>query len=187
MATPPNHLKRATPQYEDFQIEGAEPIPAAVAALMQNGGRPAKAQPSTSERPLIHRHNIDDTLPWAKGAASLLGWINSAATTTLTAADIQVFTTRQPATWAAWVLGFGVAVVLTLGQIYTAKRTRAGYAICLFPDALMTSYQWCSWALLPFFLRLLGVWWLAVVVAALIGGVIGIVSARLPERLTFGK
>lgn len=181
MATP-NHLQRPKPQYDDFTIDGDPAAPAAALAY-RTASRPA----APAERPLIPRRNIDDTLPWAKGAASLLCWANSAVTTMLTAADIQVFTTRQPATWAAWVVGFMVAGVLTLGQIYTAKRTRAGYAVVLFPDALMTSYQWATIALLPFFLRLLGAWWLAVLVAALVGGVIGIISARLPERLTFGK
>jgi hypothetical protein len=181
MATP-KHLQRATPQYEEFTIDGEQPNPA-VALTYRQASRPAVP----AERVLIPRHNIDDTLPWAKGAASLLCWVNSGVTTILTTADIQVFTTRQPSTWAAWVGGFAVALVLTGGQVYTAKRTRVGYSLLLFPDALMTSYQWCSWWLLPFFLRLLGSWPLAALAAAIVGGIIGIVSARLPERLTFGK
>lgn len=147
-----------------------------------------KIHTKQQEKVLIDRRSIEIALPYAKAGLSTLCWINSILTTMLTTADIQTFVTERPSTPLAWGIGFGLAAVLTLAQIFASGRNRAGYAVALFPDALMTSYQWCQWLLLPLFIKLLpGAWSIAVFVAALAGGLIGIVSARLPERLTFGK
>jgi len=146
------------------------------------------AAPKTKERVLIARKNIDDTLPHAKAIASAIGWINSLITTVFTTMQVESYITQAPSTWIAVLAGFGLAALLTFGQIYTSGRNRTAYAIMLFPDALMTSLQWCNWFLLPLWLRLLPTnWTLAVTIAAIIGGIIGIISARLPEHLTFGK
>lgn len=182
----PNHL-RSKPQQYDFdptlEPERDAVAPAAVVT------RPAVAKKSPpKERVLIDKKNLDDTLPHAKALAAALGWLNSIVTTMFTAAQIQTFITDHPASWIAWAAGFVAAALITFGQIYTSGRNRVGYAVLLFPDALMTSVQWCQWVLLPLMLKLLPhAWALAVIIAAIIGGIIGIVSARLPERLTFGK
>jgi hypothetical protein len=180
------HLERPQQQYDDFTINDDDT--AAPVVISRQISRPAskakRARPA--ERVLIDRKNIDDALPAAKAIASALCWINSGFTTMLTAAGIQTFITDRPSTWVAWLIGFIVALILTFGQVFTSERTRVGYTITLFPDALMTSFQWCQWLLLPLCLKLFPSWTVAVILAALAGGLIGIVSARLPERLTFG-
>ena len=152
--------------------------------------RPAARRPGgptpAGDATLLDPRIVDRTLPAAKAIAAALGWINSVATTVLTARDVQSFITDQPPTGIALVAGFGFAALLTFGQIYTSGRYRKTYAMFLFPDALMTSIQWSKWLLLPLFLKLVPAWWLAVMIAAVIGGIIGIISARTPERLTFG-
>lgn len=184
MATP-KHLQRAKPQYEEFSIEGDQAAPA---AMYRASSRPAVrvnyTQPASTV--LIDRKSIDKSVPVAKAIASAACWVNSGITTVLTVADIQVFITDRPSNWIAWVSGLTIAVALTFGQIYTSGRHRKGYFFCLFPDACMTAMQWCSFLLLPLCLKLFPAWVLAVIVAALIGGIIGIVSARLPEQLTIG-
>lgn len=182
MATP-KHLQRSTPQY------ALEPLPEEQAAQSKPVAQPQSVaiQASQRERVLIDPRTLDDTLPAAKAIAAGMGWLNSVITTMFTTADLQTFITDKPATWIAWAGGFIFAAVLTFGQIYTSGRNRKAYAVFLFPDALMTSVQWGKWLLLPLFLKLIPLWWLAVMMAAVTGGIIGIVSARTPERLTFGK
>lgn len=181
MATP-QHLQRSTPQYTLEPLPEEYPAPPA-------GSQSQSVAIHTPQREqvLIDPRLLDQTLPGAKAIAAALGWINSIATTVLSAADLQHFVTDKQSNWIAIVAGFAVAAFLTFGQIYTSGRNRKAYAVFLFPDALMTSLQWGKWLLLPLFLKLIPIWWLAVVVAAIIGGVIGIVSARTPERLAFGS
>ena len=153
--------------------------------------RPNPAQPPCQPAPsgeatLLDPRLIDRTLPAAKAIAAALGWVNSVATTVLTARDVQTFITDRPATTISILAGFAFAALLTFGQIYTSGRYRKTYAVFLFPDALMTSLQWGKWLLLPLFIKLIPIWWIAIVVASIVGGIIGIISARIPERLTFG-
>lgn len=183
MATP-KHLQRSPAQYDDYTLDDGT-APAAAAALAPANNRPAKAPPA--ERVLIDPRVIENSLPIAKAVAAGLGWFNSVVTTMFTAADLQIFITSRPPTWVAWAGGFLFAAALTFGQIYSSGRNRTVYAIFLFPDALMTALQWGKWLFLPLFLKLIPTWWIGVALASIIGGIIGIVSARTPERLTFGK
>ncbi len=192
--TTPAHLQNRVYQYDvepELEPEHAQstrknvhPVQPSYKSRV-NPVEPRRSEP-VGEATLLDPRLIDRTLPAAKATAATLGWINSVATTVLTARDIQTFITDRPATMIALLAGFGFAALLTFGQIYTSGRYRKTYAVFLFPDALMTSIQWSKWLLLPLFLKLIPIWWVAVITAAIIGGIIGIISARTPERLTFG-
>jgi len=195
MATP-KHLQRATPQYEEFTIDGDQPSPAAALTYHQ-ASRPAVP----AERVLIKREALDKTTPTAKAAAAVLGWMNSVGTTALTGIQIEYAVRRYyaPAEAAPFPLtgiltGFLFQVILTFGQIYTAERSKWGYRLCLAPDALLTAWQWANLALYPVLIALFSLvlpmtWAMAAAIflASVIAWTIGVYSAQLPERMVFGK
>lgn len=141
----------------------------------------ATAPPST--RPLISRATLHRTRPFFKAVLSIMGWANSAVTTVLCALWVEQQVTGRTS-WIGWVAGFTVALVLTVGQIYTAGVSFGGYVACLLPDVLMTAAQHQRWLVVimrVFFGRTVGA------ILGWIGAlIIGYYSARLPERLTFG-
>jgi len=92
-----------------------------------------------------------------------------------------------PLPWMGAGIGALVAGLLTFAQIYTAGRSTWGYRLCLLPDALTTGFQWCWWILVPIFTVLLPHPALAIGLAVAVSIPIGIYSARLPERMVFGK
>ncbi len=145
------------------------------------------------DAPLFDFNRLDDSRPLIKKAACVLGWGNSAITTIATTLGIQhwLYGLRDP---RGALAGIALAAILFAGQIYTLRKSRSGYAVFLTPDALMTAWQWCNWILIPLAVKLAGSpdfgsrrWVIAVGSAAIIGGVGGIVSARLPEKLAFGR
>ncbi|HEY1015713.1 MAG TPA: hypothetical protein VGE07_23595 [Herpetosiphonaceae bacterium] len=135
--------------------------------------------------PVVANEQLERWLPAAKLAASVGGWANSLVTTILTCMQIQEFAYGYTS-WLGFIFGVVLAVGLIVGQIFTLKRSRVWYAIFLFPDALMTSVQWCQWILFPVAFKLMP-WLPAAATASVAGGVLGIISARMPEKLTFGK
>lgn len=147
-----------------------------------------------AEQALIERATLDRTLPTAKAVLAALGWGNSAITTMTTGAQIQLLLwhakhpgVAAPLPWMGIGIGALVAGLLTFAQIYTAGRSTWGYRLCLLPDALTTSFQWCWWILVPIFTVLLPNRALAIALAVAVSLPIGIYSAQLPERMVFGK
>jgi hypothetical protein len=160
------------------------------AAQRQN----AHVQDQLAERALIERDTLDRTLPTAKAVLAALGWGNSAITTMTTGAQLQQLMWRanhpdveSPLPWMGAGIGALVAGLLTFAQIYTSGRSAWGYRLCLLPDALTTGFQWCWWILVPIFSVLLPNQALAILLAVVVSIPIGIYSARLPERMVFGK
>ena len=161
--------------------------------LQQSAAIDENEEPST-ERALIERETLDRTLPTAKAVLAALGWGNSAITTMTTGAQLQLLLwhvnnpgVAGPLPWMGVGIGALVAGLLTFAQIYTAGRSRWGYRLCLLPDALTTGFQWCWWILVPIFTVLLPHPALAIGLAVAVSIPIGIYSARLPERMVFGK
>jgi hypothetical protein len=142
--------------------------------------------PSTgaTERILLDPAVVDRSRPLLKAVLAAVGWANSWATTTLSAMWIEQQITGQ-ATWVSMVIGAIVAIVLTVGQVYTLRASGGGYLFCLLPDVGLTAIQHQRW-LVPIFRLLLGEWG-GLLVGWLLALWIGERSARLPERLVFGR
>lgn len=162
--------------------------------IQQPAAQRHSAHMQDQERALIERDTLDRTLPTAKAVLAALGWGNSAITMMTTGAQIQLLLWRanhpgieSPLPWMGVGIGALVAGLLTFAQIYTAGRSAWGYRLCLLPDALTTGFQWCWWILVPIFSVLLPNRALAILLAVAVSVPIGIYSARLPERMVFGK
>jgi uncharacterized membrane protein YedE/YeeE len=137
-------------------------------------------------KPLLGSKVLDRTRPFFAALLSAAGWSNSWVTTTMAAIWLeQQLTVHGNATWVSWVVGITIAVTLTLGQIYTLGQSRGGYLFCLLPDVALTAVQHQRWLvpLIKFFfgdiIGFIGGWAGAIT--------IGWFSARLPERIVFGR
>jgi hypothetical protein len=195
MATP-SHLAKATPTYDEFTIGDDEPAAVKVVSRKVSTARTS----APAEQTLIPRKTLDDTTPMAKAALAILCWANSIGTSALTGAQIQLAVLRHnhpgmPTGWpaAGVIIGAAFQLILTFAQVYTAERSPTGYKVALAPDALMTAFQWGQWLLYPVLIALLSlilppIVALGIAVAGAIVGswVIGVWSAKLPERLVFG-
>lgn len=195
MATP-NHLQRPKPQYDDFVISDDQAAPAA-AVVYRTASRPA----APPEQVLIKREALDKSTPTAKAVLAVLCWMNSIGTTALTGIQIQRAVhqhyspgTAAPFPWAGILAGFLFQLLLTFGQIYTAERSAWGYRLCLAPDAALTAWQWGQLALYPVTIALLSLvlpatpaLLLALTLSATAAWMIGVYSAKLPERMVFGQ
>jgi hypothetical protein len=195
MATP-SHLQRAKPTYDEFTI--GEDGSAAIEVVSRKAT--AARAPASAEQTLIPRKTLDDTTPMAKAALAILCWANSIGTSALTGAQIQIAVLRHnhpgmptgfPVTGV--IIGSAFQLILTFAQVYTAERSPTGYKVALTPDALMTAFQWGQWLLYPVLIALLSlvlpsIIALGIAIAGAIVGswVVGVWSAKLPERLVFG-
>lgn len=192
------HLQKSTPTYDqNFTFEDEDTTP----VVSRSISRPAVKVKYTDERVLIGRESLDRTTPTAKAAAAVLGWANSIGTTVLTGIQIQNAVHRHynpgvdaPFPLAGILAGFALQALLTFGQIYTAERSVWGYRLCLAPDAALTAWQWGRWLLYPVFIALLSLvlsptWAMiaALTVSSVIAWIIGVYSAKLPERMVFGQ
>lgn len=135
---------------------------------------------------------IEHARPVANAVAAVLGLGNSAVTTVLSAMWIEQRVAGE-VTYIAWAAGIALAVVLTLGQLFTRPRLSPSgeaigdpvwYAVWLAPDLGLTTAQHCRW-LVPLGLELLGPAGAALAVG--IALFIGWHSSRKPEQLIFGK
>lgn len=147
---------------------------------------------------ILNWGTVNHTLPHAKLAASAVGWINSAATTIISTVQmteiiyLQKNTSAVSAPMSMFVLGMLIGLFfflfLTGGQIYAlAAKNQTAYAAFLIPDVAMTGFQWRQSILLPLATATLGVSIEILIGTWAIGIGIGILSAKLPEWLTFGK
>ncbi len=204
----------------DHLLKQSQPQPVAPAPRQRSPrprSRPRTIQPAVKVAPattpittthavasttILNRRALDVSLPTAKGVASLLGWVNSAATSGAMGWQVQNMVwvyyhpglpiDQAPTPWIGLLAGFTVQVLSTFGQVYTAGRSRFGYLICLAPDALATAYQWARWLIYPWLIALVALvapdnaQWITVLMSCTIGLVIGYYSARLPEDWIFG-
>lgn len=204
----------------DRLLKQAQPTATAAPAPRQRAQRPRPkprtVQPAAKVEPvaapsaphvgvsttILNRRALDVSLPTAKGVASLLGWVNSAATSGAMGWQVQNLVwvyyhpglpiDQAPTPWVGLVVGFIVQVLSTFGQVYTAGRSRFGYLICLAPDALATAYQWARWLIYPWLIAVVSLvaadnaQWITALMSCTIGLVIGYYSARLPEDWIFG-
>ncbi len=138
----------------------------------------------STERGILDRNVIQRARPIAKGILALLLWSNSAVTTILCCqwAEQQITRTTTPASWA---IGLAITVILTVAQIFTKDADGLWYLVSLVPDVATTAAQHQRW-LVPVLSVLFGG------LAGMLSGwtialLLGWFSARLPERLMFGR
>jgi hypothetical protein len=138
--------------------------------------------PATGSTILFNRSRVRAYLPWYKAVISLIGWSNSAITTVLCVVWAVEFVTKADAPMVAYVGGFVLAFLLTLGQIMLGGW---GYVACLAPDIGMTAAQHQRW------MSVIARYFLGAMYGSIVGWVcataLGYWSARLPEHWTFGR
>lgn len=145
-----------------------------------------------AERTLLDPRVIERTLPLAKAIGAIVGWANSAVTSVLCALWLEQLVRGS---WSpiGMLSGLLFAFTFTLLQIYTNGRSPGGYLVVLLPDVLTTAAQHQRWtvALARALWSLVGSatlgWWLGLGSGWAVALLIGWYSARLPERLVFGR
>ncbi|WP_110513212.1 hypothetical protein [Herpetosiphon llansteffanensis] len=139
----------------------------------------------TTSNVLFDLRRLEPSRKLVKGIACTLGWGNSIVTTVSTLSDFQhwLWGIRD---YRGILAGLGLALFLFLGQLYTLRRTAWGYGCFLAPDAMITAYKWCEWLFYPIAYKLTS-GLPAIALAWGAGLILGIVSARWPEYLAFGR
>lgn len=143
---------------------------------------------TTRTRPqtLLERKTLDEARPIGAAILSGVAFIISIATTVACVIDVRDIARPDVSIVYAVLIGFIIAIGLTVAQILTSDVTTIGYLIALAPDAIMTALQLREWLLTPLFNAVMpggG----GIAMSWLVGLMIGIISAYIPERLIFGK
>jgi hypothetical protein len=181
MATP-NHLQRATPQYDDFTIEGADG--AGAAAISQRSGpsstsraaRPAGPAPYV---PPVDRRQMDKLRPAFYLILAGAFFALSVISTVAQVGKILALGGLELQPWQAIVAGAVVAALITAGELMTGEGLI--YFCFLIPDVALT--VWWLWPVLLNWSEAAG----AAGWGAAVGGMaLGILSAWIPERVVLG-
>lgn len=203
----PPHMRGGLTRTEQRQLlkelllykQAAEaPAPATAAAQRPT---PIYASAVLAGRSLRSRDSLDRLLPYAKAVLAALCWVNSFGASGVTCAQVELAVWHHqygaalaPLPWRGFVIGLLVQVLLTAVQIWTAERAPRVYLLTLVPDAGMTTYQWWQWLLWPVAIALTTLvlpaqqaWWASVAMCLVLGWIIGVYSAKLPEVLVFGQ
>lgn len=137
------------------------------------------------EHGILEPEFLDTMMPWAKALVAAVGWMNSGGTTVAAALWVEQ-TVWQQTTQYGWIVGIALAVLLSAAQVFTKDRSAGGYLAALLPDVAITAWQHYRWWLRTIWVVLLGP--VAGVLLAVVCSIaIGWWSARLPERMMFGK
>lgn len=154
----------------------------------------ARAAARAQERPLLPRQVLERSLPRVKALAAAAGWGNSLVTGVLTGAQLQqaIWAHDHPGVPGPWpltgvLLGVLLSIGCTVGQVFTIDRHTMAYRVFLAPDVATTAWQWWYWMFEPLSRIVpedLRRW--VVPILLLIPFMIGVFSAKLPERIVFG-
>jgi len=148
-------------------------------------------------RSVLNWQSVHATMPLAKMLASGVGWLNSAATNVMSSVQMvaTIYSVQNPARpdmpTSTFLLAVGIGLFLflflTCGQIYAlGANHHAAYLGFLIPDVAMTAWQWQAAILYPLLLVQFGQRIETTLGAWALGIGIGVLSAKLPEWLTFG-
>lgn len=151
-----------------------------------------------SRRSVLNWQSVHATMPLAKMIASGIGWFNSAATNVISAVNMTaaIYAYKNPTQpimatstfLLAVAIGLFLFAFLTSGQIYALGAQHHGaYLAFLAPDVAMTAWQWHGIILYPLLVVQFGARIETTVAAWVLGIGVGVLSAKLPEWLTFGK
>ncbi|KPL90003.1 hypothetical protein [Herpetosiphon geysericola] len=141
---------------------------------------------TTRSQTLLGRKTLDEARPIGAAILSGVAFIISIATTVACVIDVRDIARPDVSIIYAVLIGFIIAIGLTAAQILTSDVTTIGYLIALAPDAIMTALQLREWLLTPLFNAIMP-GSSGVAISWLVGLVVGIISAYIPERLIFGK
>lgn len=188
----------ANPAPGQGHIEYQRPEQPPAKPAQQVTGYTRKAARKGADRTLLSPEVLETTLPFAKFVMAILAWANSGATMAITCAQAELLIwqyhnkgvlalSEAPAPVNGFVAGLGLALVLTIAQAYTLRYAPRWYPVTLFPDAATTALVWCQWILIPLLSMLIPWLWVAWAASIVIGYAIGHWSAKLPERLVFGR
>jgi hypothetical protein len=176
MATP-KHLRRATPQYDDFTIESSE----AIAQRIQPTQTPNRIRTPLTLRSPINRQNMRQFEPFYWLILALGAFAVSAVSTVMQVAKIFSLAGSTLPIAAVVVIGGLVAFLIFLGELFTSEQPLLYGAFLLIDIAFTLTWSW------PAFSRLshaagAGLWG-----AAIIGALVAWFCAWLPERVILGR
>lgn len=132
---------------------------------------------------LLTQRALQQTFPIAKALFGFIFFLTSITTGAAIAGRLYTFMYLLPAPFWVYSVGVVVSLILGAGQYYTrAMQLRWTYLAFVFPDALTTTWMLCQWVIFDLWAILLpGIG--GQICATIMGGVWGLASAIIPERV----